>query len=761
MTLFVFAIATAIGSALLFLVEPMFGRMILPRLGGTPAVWNTCVVFFQIALVGGYLYAHLSTRYLSLRRQIVLQVALFGLAALSLPISIGAHWAPAASTNPIGDVFRLLLGSVGLPFFVIAGSSPLLQRWYAAGAAAGPTPYLLYSASNFGSLVALLAYPAALEPALPLKQQSVFWAVGYALFATLMVLCGLHISRRQAPATVVPARPLPTSTTSPAAAPRVHSGRRLLWIALAFIPSTLMLSVTTFISVDIAAVPLLWVLPLALYLVTFVIAFAEQRIVSARLLGALFLPTAICLIGLVLAPDVLPILVAIALHFGAFFLIALTCHTRLAALRPPVDRLTEFYLWIAVGGALGGLFNLLVAPRLFLNVLEYPLAVVAACALRPDASTWPRHWRSRAWVVAAAVTPGILVVCSVYLVKHAGSIIPDRLSVRFLVTFAIPLLWAASLWRTPRRLSVALALMVLAGSFVRFDSRPSLYVERTFFGEHRVLGSATARLLYNGTTNHGLQSVDPRLNCEPLSYYSRTGPVGQFFRALDPGTDARIGVVGLGTATMAVYARPGQGWTFFEINPAMERIARDPAYFTFLRDCAPDARVVLGDARLSLAAVPDGSLDLLVLDAFSSDAIPVHLLTTEAVELYFRKLSPRGVLALHISNRYLRLTEVVAGVSRHERLTALTEIWVPSTADTQVSDDIFSSRCALVARRPEDLGSLTEDSRWQSLAGTAGVVWTDDYSNVFSVVGWSASGLAARVAALPQRLGRALGWLTP
>ncbi len=708
----------------------MFGRMILPRVGGAPAAWNTCVVFFQVALVGGYLYAHLAAQYLSRRLQIVFQGALFALAALSLPIAIGADWAPAVSTNPIGSVFCVLLERVGLPFFALAGAGPLLQRWYAANASSDRT-YSLYSISNAGSLAALLAYPLALEPTLRLKQQSSLWTAGFVLFAVLIVVCGLVVNRGKANAATPAARLRPV----------LNAHGRLKWLALAFVPSTLMLSVTTFVSIDIAPIPLLWVLPLALYLITFVLAFARRPIVSDRLLGRVFLPVAVCLIALELAPSVLPIPITISLHFAAFFVIALTCHTTLASLRPEAEGLTEFYVWIGAGGALGGLFNVLLAPRLFLNVLEYPLAVAVAVALHADTQAWSRTWRSRAWEIAAVAMPGLLVALSVYLVQHAGTLLPDRLSVRYLAFFALPFVWSAALWRTPRRMGVALALVVLASSFAHVDSRIPEYVERTFFGEQRILTIGASRHLYNGTTNHGAQGLDSRMTCEPLTYYSRVGPLGQVFTALELSASAHVGIVGLGTATIAAYARPGQQWTFFEIDPAVARIARDPEYFTFLRDCAPDARIVLGDARLSLANVPDGALDLLVIDAFSSDTVPVHLLTSEAMQLYFRKLTAQGVLAVHISNRYLRLAEPIAGVSRHEGLFAFTgNDVVPDPAADDIPD-IFYSRWAVVARRMADFRSLTAAGNWESLANTTGVVWTDDYSNVLSVVGWRASGL--------------------
>lgn len=749
-----FSVTALLGAALLFLVEPMFARMVLPLLGGAPAVWNTCLVFYQVALLGGYFYAHIAGTRLSGRQQVLLHAVLLLAAGLMLPIAVRGGATPPPSANPVGWVFQLLIVSLGLPFFVLATTGPLLQRWFASlpRESAGD-PYWLFAASNVGSFVALLGYPFVVEPTLRLRTQSLGWTAAYVAFAVLMLSCGAAVWRHGRSMTQPPAAPpVPAAVRSakPARARRgrgepepdagidaVDGGTRLRWLGLAAVPSTLMMSVTTFISMDVAAVPLLWVVPLALYLLTFVLAFAERQVVPRRLIAALFPPAVVLIVGLVLAPPVFPA-IAIVLHLAAFFVVALACHTELSAARPPTEGLTEYYLWLSAGGAIGGLFNALVAPLIFVNPFEYPLGAISSVLLLPGAALEPQGGTSRIRQVAGAamtLVPVALVVALLLAVQRFNASLPADVFTRYAIIFVVPCLAAFAMRKTPLRMGLALALIAVAGSFIRYDNRLPLHVERSFFGVHRVMFTGRERLMLSGTTNHGVQSVDPSLRCEPLSYYSRGGPVGQLLDGL-PG-DARtrrIGVVGLGTASMAAYAQAGQSWTFYEINPVVERLARDPQFFTYLRDCDPDARVVIGDARLMLAREADGAFDVLVLDAFSSDAIPVHLMTLEALQLYFSKLSPNGVVAMHISNRFMRLAPVVASVARRAGYVGLTQLHVPTSAQRAISAEIVPSRWAVLARRTSDLGPLATDGRWESLDNFEGPVWTDDYSNVIGVM---------------------------
>jgi hypothetical protein len=736
--LLLFSIAVFLSAALLFFVEPMFARMILPLLGGAPAVWNTCVVFYQVLLFAGYAYAHLIARRLQPRVQALSHIAWLAVALALLPIAVGPSWTPPASANPIGWVFTLLVAVVGVPFFVLATSGPLLQRWFASlGHRASANPYMLYASSNFGSLLALLAYPLLIEPSMRLRTQSVAWTVLYGVFVAVAVLCAVAIWR-------TPAAHIPAATTPTSSAKRSHTdagedvtAMRVGWLALAFVPSTLMLSVTTYITTDVAAVPLLWVLPLSLYLLTFVLAFAARQWIPRWLLEQLAPLAMAGTVALVLAQNVFPVLATIAWHLLGFFVIALFCHQRLAASRPHASRLTEFYLWVSAGGALGGLFNTLVAPVLFVRALEYPLMAISVSLLLPGVVfASEKLWR-RAAVILAVVMPTALLSGTIALLHVVDDRIPQVATIRYAFVFLAPLLAALLLRRKPLAMGLALALLLFQGSFVRFDNRVPLFIERTFYGEHRVLFTGKERVLTSGTTNHGAQSIRPDLACEPLTYYSRLGPVGQVMDSLSTQPNrTRFGVVGLGTGSLGAYASPGQTWTFFEINPAIERIARDPEYFTYLSTCAPQATVVIGDARLSLERIPDSSFDVLFVDAFSSDAIPVHLMTTEAMQLYFRKLAPGGILALHISNRYLALTPVVAGVAKAAGLVAAVQVHQPTDAQLTMSSEITVSRWTILARHAADFGALRDDPRWQTLDTVDGPAWTDDYSNVFDTIRW-------------------------
>ncbi len=741
-----FAVTALLGAFLLFLVEPMFARMVLPLLGGAPAVWNSCLVFYQLALLGGYLYAHAVGRR-PLRQQVMLQAVLLAAAAVVLPIAVRGS-APPPSANPIGWVFSILTVSLGLPFVVLATTGPLLQRWFSSlGPWASSRVYSLFAASNIGSFVALLGYPFLVEPMLRLRSQSFWWTTGYAVYAVLMLACGAVAWRRgtldaPAPAAMpaVEVKPARRSKPGPVDEPVDDdpTAARLRWLGLAAVPSTLMMSVTTFISTDVASMPLLWVVPLALYLLTFVLAFAERQLIGRRLIGWLFPVAVVLTVALVMAPPEFPLTLTV-LHLVSFFVIALACHTALADSRPPAESLTEFYLWLSAGGALGGLFNTLIAPLLFVNPFEYPLAALSACLLLPNAlSGGSETVRTRVRQVlsfVAVAVPVLLVVLLVPVVQHYDHQLPDSPVVRFLIIFGPGCLVAYLLQRAPLRMGIALATLVVAGTFVRFDNRVPIHLERSFFGVHRVMFSGNERVLLSGTTNHGAQSIKPALKCEPLTYYSRGGPVGQLVTHVQKDTTkTRYGVVGLGTASMAAYAKPGESWTFFEINPVVERLARDPEFFTYLKDCAPQARVVIGDARLMLVSEPDDAFDVLVLDAFSSDAIPVHLITLEAMQLYLQKLAPGGVMAVHISNRYLDLAPVVGATARAAGLVSVVQTNVPAEAAREISLEISPSRWVLVARSTEDIATLVNEGRWSSLDDVTGPVWTDDYSNVVSVL---------------------------
>jgi len=719
-------------------VEPLFARLVLPSLGGSPAVWNTCLMFFQAALLGGYLYAHLSTRLLGIRRQALLHVALLALAGLALPVAIPVGWTPPASDSVVGWLLALLLVAVGAPFVVLSATAPLLQRWLATlDHPSAADPYALYAASNAGSFIGLLAFPTVLEPTLRLAQQSRLWTIGYLVAAGFTCACVWYVLRHARQDSVGVAGEGAGAGLSNADAhlqPAPTPSDRLRWVALAFVPSSLLLGVTAYLTTDVAAVTLLWVIPLALYLLTFVVVFARTGRTAPRLpveLHALLVTTFVLVL---FWPHELPAHWAYPLHLGLFTITALVLHGELAASRPSPRYLTEFYLWLALGGALGGAFNALVAPVLFDSVKEYVAMVVLACFLRPSRSLRSGGWRERAQRVAAAAFPALLlavVASHGWWVRHVMGVPGSLIASALAAVIALTLRGNAPLF------GAALAGVAFAGPMV-FRGRESLLdAQRSFFGSYRVVQLRGANFFYHGTTIHCAQFPDSERRTQPVTYYHPAGPIGQLFKALGPRMEnRRIGIVGLGAGTILCYARPGQEWTFFEIDPLVERIARNPDYFTFLRDCPVQPRVVLGDARLTLAGERPGSYAMLVLDAFSSDAIPVHLMTREALALYERLLEPGGVLLVNISNQHLRLEPEVAALAADAGLVGLLSEHQAGAAQEVLQLD-YSCDWAVLVKRKEDAGGLNGNPDWRGLASARpSRPWTDDFSNVFHVISW-------------------------
>ena len=713
-----FASTLLLSAFLLFWVEPMFTRMVLPLLGGAPAVWTTAMVFFQSALLAGYAYAHTTTRWLSRRRQIALHLGLLALASLSLPIAIGADAQPPPESSPVLWLIGLLAWSLGLPFLVLSATAPLLQLWFAGSRhPAAKDPYFLYGASNFGSMVALLGYPLLLEPTLDLAEQSRGWTLGYAALILLVGGCALVTWRGE-----------PTRGAIVAPAPVTLPWReRLRWLALAGVPSALLLAVTAHITTDLAAVPLLWVIPLALYLLTFVLTFARRPwLRHAWLIKAQ--PFVLVPLVLVFAWQ-FAFWLAVPLHLGAFFVNAMVGHGELARRRPAPCHLTEFYLWLAAGGVLGGMFAALIAPLLFDGIWEYPIALVAACLLRPAIAAAPGR---RLFDLALP-----LAVFGLILARAGwrGLGLPEPGAAATLSIFVPAAMLLYGMAERPLRFGLGMAAALGAG-LLAADSDQILARARSFFGVYTVKQDPGGfHVLVHGTTIHGAERVDATRRREPLTYYLRDGPLGQLFAALKRDPPRTVGAVGLGVGTVACYRRSGQRWTFYEIDPLVEQIARDARYFHYLEDCAPAAEVVLGDARRSLQQAPSGHYDLLILDAFSSDAIPIHLMTREALALYLDKLSPRGVIAFHVSNRSLDLAPIVADLAAAAGVLA----WRQSYQPPRGSESTYRtpSTWIAIAREARDLGTLTADPRWSRLVGRSDRrPWTDAFSNVLGALRW-------------------------
>ncbi len=732
-----FAVTLFVGATLTFGVQPMIAKTVLPLLGGTPAVWNTCLVFYQATLLAGYAYAHVTSAWLGVRRQTVLHCALLLLPFLVLPIRIHAlDEALPFEVSPVLWILRLLLVSAALPLFMVSTSSSLAQKWFAStGHPSAKDPYFLYAASNLGSLLALLSYPLLIEPNLSLAEQNSLWAGGYGVYVLLTLVCAVIVWR------------IPSSNQG-FKGQRVERGapgrnaltwrRRFRWLALAFVPSSLMLGVTTYISTDLAAIPLLWVLPLSLYLLTFTLVFPSRRIVPHALMGRLLALGALLLTLLLLAEDMQPPVYVLApLHLGTFFVAAMVCHGELAQDRPPVQSLTEFYLWLAIGGVLGGLFNALVAPLVFTRVIEYPLALVLACLFRPPIGSPAVTARSRRLDLGLPFGLGVLTA-GLILGLQAYGMDPGRQSLGLM--FGLPAVICYTFVGRPARFALGLGAMLLAGSFYTGLQGRTLYVYRSFFGVVRVTRDPTGNFiqLVHGNTVHGRQSLDPKRPHEPLAYYAPTGPIGQIFAAFKENAstaESHVAVLGLGAGSLAWYAEPGQDWTYYEIDPAIEGVARE--FFAFLHEFrGRRLQVIPGDGRLRLREAPDHSYVLIVLDAFSSDAIPVHLLTRQAVQTYLDKLATRGVLAFHISNRYVDLKPILGKLAEDAGLVSFTreDLNVPPEEKRKGKDP---SEWVVMARQVTGVGKLATSAGWYPLRGKPKeAVWTDDFSNLLKVFKW-------------------------
>ena len=639
------------------------------------------------------------------------------LATLTLPITIPPELQPPTQGTPVIWLLALLSARVGAPFVVASASAPLLQRWFSMTRLASQSdPYLLYAASNLGSLASLLAYPFVVEPVWALPLQSRIWAWAFGGVGTLIGLCGILAWRFGGSATIDASAVAEDDT---ATGPGISWRQRRRWLVLAAVPSSLMLSVTSYLSTDIAAVPLLWILPLTGYLLSFVVAFGP-RVLIRRDLPARLVPILVCSLMVFLVQNAgLPLVMAVALHLVCFCAVAASLHIELAEARPAARHLTEFYLWLSAGGVMGGLFNGIVAPLVFTTVAEYPIGLVVACLLLPRVGTTSRT-SPLGWVSPALM--GALVWAATSW--SASMSLDPRLSVMLLAPVAI---WAFSISRQRWTFAAALACCFVGGELGR-DRQRVLLQARSFFGVYRVERDAAhaSRTLWHGTTLHGEQRAAVGGGPEPLTYYHPTGPVGQALTALlTDRPRARVAAVGLGAGSLAAYAQPGQEWTFYEIDPRVEAIARNPQFFTYLADCLGRCRVVVGDARLSLARAGGERFDFVVLDAFSSDAIPLHLLTREALDLYLSRLEPGGVLAFHISNRHLALGPVLAALFADRGLVGLAQMHVVTQPDPTGRS---SSEWVLAARSREGLGRLLSDPRWIPMAVSPGArVWTDQY----------------------------------
>jgi hypothetical protein len=744
-----FLAAVFSGAFLLFVIEPMIAKMLLPKVGGAPAVWNTCMVFFQAALLAGYAYAHWISGRFSARTQAIVHIAVLCVPLIALPLAVSDGWLPPMEANPVVWVLGSLAVSAGLPFVVLSTCAPLLQKWYVAShGAVARDPYFLYSASNAGSFLALLAYPSLIEPLLQLDQQAKLWSTGYVAWAVLVLACAVRVFRNRPVGVQALEQP---AVPSAFYEPPIAWPQRLRWIALAAVPSSYFLAVTTFITTDVAPIPLLWIAPLALYLLTFTIVFSRRPILSHRR-AVFLLPWMMLLISLfMLARPLTPAVAVIAVHLAGLFIAAMVCHGELARTRPGANHLTQFYLLIAFGGVVGGTFNALLAPLIFQRPLEYPLAIALVCLIAPSRSLFRRkqndaHRKPIADLILTIALPAIAGLIAWRLLMYAPYLPDLGGTVIFLIFLGPSFLLAITMFDRPLRFSLAITALLLVTLTRPGEPATTLLARRSFFGVYAVQSTPSHRFVQfvHGRTIHGSQHLDPETRKPidpeiPITYYTRNGPIGQVMQSLAGERESSIAVVGLGVGSMAAYARPGMQMNFYEIDPLVLDIAERSGWFSYLpaaRGRGANIQTILGDARLTLANAPAASIDLLILDAFSGDAIPVHLLTREAVAMYLTKLKPHGLIVAHISNRYLDLQPVIAALARDSGGICYAR-YDPMIDMTLVMQGGIASTWTLIARRPEDLGTL-DDGRWHEVLSTPrDPLWTDNHSNVLSILRWS------------------------
>ncbi len=732
--LLVYTAAIFVSALLLFSVQPLFTKMVLPRLGGSPAVWSVAMVFFQSLLLAGYAYAHLL---MQSRRRIVpvtVHLVLLIVALLTLPLSIAGGWGEPPHSGYAFWLLGLFAVSIGLPFFALAANNPLLQAWFVrTGHPAGPDPYFLYASSNIGSFLALLSYPVLLEPMFTLRTQNLVWTAGYGVLVLLIAGCGLLLMRSPVQATV-------DLQAEDIQSPAPAWSLRARWIFLAAVPSGLLIAVTAHISTDVAAAPLLWVLPLSLYLLTWVLVFQSRPLLPHKWMLALQ-PLAIAgVVALLAVGGEQNLLLTLGGHQLCFFVIAMACHGELARTRPAAKYLTGFYVALSFGGMIGGLFAGLIAPYSFSWIAEYPILLAFAALCRPsDGGERWLSWTRWYWPALAGIAFGLIVPA--WLEDRGGAgWLQDH---RAWVVGAVGVLAAAlALVLKASRLKI-FATVVLALVLLRVYPSDDGRVEtvRSFFGVHKIVVTPGGyyHVLMHGTTIHGAEKY---LNNdgtpvtgrpEPITYYHKDGGIGQAITAVRErkGEPLRVAVIGVGSGTLTCAAKPGESWKFFEIDQTMVDTASDPKYFSYIQNCAPDFKPVIGDARLTFAKEPDGVYDLIIVDAYSSDAIPIHLATEEAMKIYKDKLAPQGAVVMHVSNRHLELESVVVGIADANDLKS----WVYNEDSGRDDEYIFSTDVVVSARDEADVGKLASSGKWAETEPTENQRnWTDDYSNILGAV---------------------------
>lgn len=740
----VYTFTIFLSAALMFMVQPMIGKMILPTLGGAPAVWNTCLVFFQALLLGGYLYAHFSIKWLGHRVQSLLHIAVLGATLCWLiwrwiqnsgtPFSIPTDQRIFTDTtqDPTIQLLVLLVTMIGLPFFVISTSAPLLQSWFSkTDHPSASNPFFLYAASNLGSMISLITYPFLINKYFSLTEQGQVWTQGFGGLVLGCMVCAAILWKRSS-GTANLSSQAPQTNQNGTAKPGASYSSVFTWIALSFIPSSLLIGETTFLASEVLSHPLLWVMTLALYLLTFIIVFSDKPVISHSLALRMTPLASILLVIVVAGKSNEPTWLVVGVHVVSFFLLALICHGELAKRKPDASQLTSYYLWMSFGGVLGGSFNSIVAPVVFkyMGLVEYPLGLIASLLVLGIAGGSLR--KGSDWVFAV----GVAAIASVLLF-----VIPRDEAILSNLIYGVPAILLLPIARNLPRFALGAAALILVGALDSGVNGRTLFLERNFYGVLKVTYDPTrnANLIIHGNTLHSIQSRDPSDALFPTGYFYSGGPMsGVFDHAVARGY-GQIAVAGLGAGGVACYAQPGQHWTYYEIDPAMKRVAEDPEYFTFLKECYPAGgatyEVKLGDARMELAMEPDEKFDLIVLNAFSSSSPPLHLLTEEAVSVYLSKLKPEGILAFNASNRHLELEPALAAIAKSKGLAFRNAKDVIKSVEEKKRGKMNSS-IVLMARSEDLLGPFSSDSQWSDMPSQLPRVWTDQYTDILGSMKW-------------------------
>lgn len=735
----VYAATLLVSAALLFSVQPMFSKMILPLLGGTPQVWNTAMLFFQVVLLAGYAYAHGTTKFLSIRVQAIVHIALLICFTVVLPLAIPESWRAPLEEDPTLWQLGVMASTIGGPFFVLAASAPMLQRWFAnSDHPDANNPYFLYGASNLGSMTSLLAYPVVFEPLMNLSEQSNVWMYGYILLI-LMIAAAAILIWPHGKAATTSKKEKKEKDVAP-----VTWNMRIQWLILAFIPSSLMLGVTTYATTDIASAPMLWIIPLALYVGTFILVFSRKVYLDTTQLSFIQGSLVAVLILLLIASFGTHKFLVLLLHLTLFFVTAWLCHGTLAAKRPDKKHLTEFYLLMSTGGALGGIFNALIAPQIFTTAIEYSLVLALACFVRfwDNENQEKKSDKKEVPLQDKLFGPSVAFM-AVLVALYTSLEIPFITLICALGVFVFLIYYIDKRWSFASIAAFALLLNPTSAWLVHYEV---LHSERNFFGILRVFDDPEVQMrsLLHGTTTHGTQSLVDDYKYLNISYYSEFSPLNDVFSIYDNRSGKQnVAVLGLGTGATACFDKPGRHFDFFEIDPDVIKIAEDPEYFTYLSDCGTPYDIVLGDARMTIQDKEDEIYDIILLDVFSSDNIPVHVLTEEAIRTYLSKVKKDGVVIFHISNNYLDLEPVLAKTAEN--------IGIPSYGHfkpdgiLEDSEIHYYASHYFVMTHSESIAKQLKSDGWsEGITKKRVQGWTDQYSNILSVIGHDVAGSRAR-----------------